>query len=199
MRVLLATLLLTAAAFSARAQYDPPFLTEWKEDSPDKKLFAVVRVFPDEKLFWKKDLDSAHLLVADNAPDSRGDPGPGWQRYVSFDLGHIVARIAWSPDSRFLVLTTSSAGGHSPWHYKTYVYVAADRTLRYVDDGIGLVLSPDFKFVGPHQIKLAVVRTGHTPVDDMDAPDWRAFDLEKIAPSLPKESPFRRGRLWDND
>ncbi len=193
MRLFLATLFTAAGIATLCAQYDPPGLTGWKGDSPDKKLFAATRVFPTSASFGSRTRTASASWSPAMIRSRTGNA------MFLFRLARIVSKIAWSPDSRFLVLTTVSAGGHSPWHYETYVYAASDRTLRYADEVTGLVLRPGFSFVGPHWVRLAVTRKGHAPVDDMDSPEWRVFDLEKAIVSMPKETAFRQGRLGDDD
>jgi Tol biopolymer transport system component len=55
----------------------------------------------------------------------------GKKAVASFDLtdyaGRLVAVARWSPDSRFCVFTTISAGGHSPWHSTLTSFPSATR------------------------------------------------------------------------
>jgi hypothetical protein len=171
-----------------QAQAVPSDTGGWSGVSPDQKWFAAVRKFPDTALFWREDLDHTRLIVLEHGPS------PDQAGYISFDFPRAVDRIEWSPDSRFLVFTTFSPGGHSPWHDKAFVYVVADQSLRYLDDGVGLVLRPDFKFVGAHQVRMALCRAGHAPFDEMDDPNWATVDLEKEYPSLPKRPTAQQGR-----
>ncbi len=59
--------------------------------------------------------------------------------------GRTLAKIEWAKDSRFLVLTTESSGGHSPWHDEAFFFAAESATFRSVDDLSGdSVASVDF-------------------------------------------------------
>ncbi|HEX4140025.1 MAG TPA: hypothetical protein VHY09_06725 [Candidatus Methylacidiphilales bacterium] len=90
--------------------YQPPALSLWSETSPDGHYMAAERIMPDSIYLWKTDLDGARLLV-------RTLKTSGTDTYVAYDLSRLIAQIAWNPDSRYIVLTTVSAGGHSPWHF----------------------------------------------------------------------------------
>jgi hypothetical protein len=51
--------------------------------------------------------------------------------------GRVLGKAVWSKDSRFLVLTTESSGGHSPWHDQAYFFSRASETFRSVDERSG--------------------------------------------------------------
>jgi hypothetical protein len=91
--------------------------------------------------------------------------------------------IGWSPDSKFLVMTTASSGGHSLWHFESYVFCVADRTVRYMDNTIGTVLKPDFKFVGSHVVAMTV-----GPDDDGAV---KEINLERQFPSMEIEATLK--------
>jgi len=88
----------------------------WTAVSPDKKFFAAGRIVPDPQLVYRSDLDGFRLVIYS------GSDAPT-EIYASHDFPlRGIAHIAWSPDSQFLVLTTDSSGGHSPWHSKAFVF-----------------------------------------------------------------------------
>ena len=108
----------------------------WTAVSPDKKFFAAGRIVPDPQLVYRSDLDGFRLVIYS------GSDAPT-EIYASHDFPlRGIAHIAWSPDSQFLVLTTDSSGGHSPWHSKAFVFSVADKSFRFMDEAIGSVLSP---------------------------------------------------------
>ena len=91
-----------------------------------------------------------------------------------------MAVARWSPDSKFCVLTTISAGGHSPWQFEPYVFSVASRRFRFLGDGsFEAVINPDFRFAAPATV-LFTTRQGTTPlplgasVDPAQA-HWRAL------------------------
>jgi len=77
-----------------------------------------------------------------------------------FDLdGKEIVRMKWSPDSKFLILTTRYTQGHSPWHYPAYAYCLSDNTLRSIDKDtdLGDVTDPFFSFTGHHKVVFKVI------------------------------------------
>ncbi len=70
--------------------------------------------------------------------------------------GRVASQIRWSPDSQFLLFTTTSSGGHSPWHFNTYAFCAADKSFRDVESAAGgSVGAGEFRFEPPD---IAVLR-----------------------------------------
>jgi hypothetical protein len=121
---------------------------KWSVTSPDKTLFACVRRIPDPDLVHRLDLDGLRLVIFRLHPNDSLDNTH--DVYAKREFPHrIVAHIQWSPDSKFLVFTTTSSGGHSPWHYNAFVFCVADKSFRYMDDTIGSVVAPDFRFEPP--------------------------------------------------
>ena len=126
----------------------------WKEDSPNGALTAATRRIPDKKYIWRDDLDGFRLVVFPLKPGSDKNTGAP---YFSRDFPERVpARVQWSPDSRYLVLTTTSSGGHSPWHYTTYVLSVPQRRVLSPDDRIGPIVSPEFSFKSADTVVLEV-------------------------------------------
>jgi hypothetical protein len=91
----------------------------------------------------------------------------------------VPAQIQWSPDSRFLVLTTTSSGGHSPWHYTTYVLSIARRQIVSPDEKIGPIVSPEFAFKSPDTVVLEVGPSGAEGID-FEHPVKTDVDLSRL-------------------
>ena len=119
----------------------------------------------------------------------RANPDPHEETFVSYALPRLIDHIAWSPDSRFMVMTTYSAGGHSPWHDESYVYCVNDQSLREMDDVIGLVVDANFEFVGPHTVKMKIAGPG----PDSDHAVSVTVDLMKKAPLMKKQGGRKEG------
>src|SRR5205807_7919474 len=79
------------------------------------------------------------------------DGKPGQILAATAILGCFLQCAHWSPDSQFLLFTTSLArGAHGGWHYATFVYCAGDHSFRDdLEDVFGNVLAPDFHFESP--------------------------------------------------
>ena len=124
--------------------------------SLDKAFFACAREVPDESLLQRRDLDGVRVVIIRQEQVVGGNTYLG-DTYARHEFsGRLVCRFEWSPDSKFLVFTTSSSGGHSPWHFKTYVFSVADKTFRNLDDAIGSVTSPEFRFEAPDVLVVTV-------------------------------------------
>ena len=63
--------------------------------------------------------------------------------------GQIVERAAWTPDSRFFVFTTSSSGGHSPWHHWTFAWSRRDNKIHSLDDAYSSTMTEAFQLKAP--------------------------------------------------
>jgi hypothetical protein len=138
---------LALVAFSLFALHRASAVEErplWTAASPDKKYFAAARTVPDPELVYRRDLDGLRLVIYS------GTDSPT-EIYASLGFPHYsIAHLAWSPDSRFLVFTTDSSGGHSPWHSPALVFSVADKSFHRMDEAIGSVLSPGkFRFEPP--------------------------------------------------
>jgi hypothetical protein len=170
---------LIAPLLASDDEYPPP-VQEWSGKSPDGKYLAETHVIPDKSLPAQEDLDTGVLAVAKikNGVVGKFSRHPFWR---------LSAEAAWSPDSQFIVMTTDSAGGHSPWHFESFVYSVKDDTLRRVDpvDGSLLIVRPTFTFVGPHQVRMAAPSPSKDSVD-FEHPLWIVIDLAKKFSSLPK-------------
>lgn len=118
--------------------------------SPNQKLRAFAREIPDEELVKRQDLNGCRIDIF------------AFERGLKKVFAHkklsrrIVAHMAWSPDSQYLVFSTTSSGGHSPWHFNTYVFSVSAKQFQSIDDLVGPVISRDFSFKAPDIIQLQV-------------------------------------------
>ena len=55
--------------------------------------------------------------------------------------GEGVGHAQWTSDGRFFVFTTSSSGGHQPWHVATYFYSVRSDRLYSLDTLVGAITS----------------------------------------------------------
>lgn len=147
---LLLSVLLLAAATGRGDKFDT-----WFGRSPNKKLFAVERRVPVAGKPTRLDLDGFTVFIC---TDDGGAPTIVAQHTFS---ARIVSDINWSPDSQFLVFSTTSSGGHSPWHFETFVFVVSDRTFRVVDELIGPVTGRKPDFAPPDTVTFKVRDYSH--------------------------------------
>jgi hypothetical protein len=106
-----------------------------------------------------KDYVSAHKEIravvvqvsAESQVDIRSSSGLLLRRkaFISPDQSHgeRVEHAEWTADGRFFVFTTSSSGGHQPWHVATYFYSVGRNRFYSVDAIVGAVIS-DFALRG---------------------------------------------------
>jgi len=55
--------------------------------------------------------------------------------------GECVEHAEWTSDGRFFVFTTSSSGGHQPWHVATYFYSVSRNRFYSLDAIVGSIIS----------------------------------------------------------
>lgn len=79
--------------------------------------------------------------------------------------GRNVQEMEWSPNSQFFVFSTASSGGHSPWHWQTYLYDRKGKVFKEVDDFTGPVIKRNFKLTAPDWIEVQVQGTAADPSD----------------------------------
>lgn len=95
--------------------------------SPDNKLQAVViPTYKQERGFNEHRIEIRSLndqRVATNDHSS-----------VDHEHGYGVIFAGWTPDSRFFVYSVASSGGHSAWHFPTYVFVRDHRAFFNLDE-----------------------------------------------------------------
>ncbi len=88
------------------------------------------------------------------------------------DHGRGVAFARWSPDSRYFVFSTVSAGGHHPWQFYTYAFRRQNRRLYLLDPLVGEVIEQEFTLTAPAQLTLKVLdreAMQHNPSVDFPA------------------------------
>ena len=149
----------------------------WMSNSPNNTFLAATRRVPESEYIWRKDLDGTKLVVFKLNSDSYHDIG---KMYFQHTIdGRIPEQIAWTPDSKYVVFTTASTGGHSPWHDTAYVFSVSDHKILSADDFIGLVVSPEFEVKSPHTVVFGIGTTGSNGVD-FDHPKKKEVDLSTL-------------------
>lgn len=71
--------------------------------------------------------------------------------------GRSVFQADWTPDSQFFIYSTASSGGHSVWHFNTFVYVRRTNRIYELDEIIGPLVDPRFDVSTPdkfHSMRL---------------------------------------------
>ena len=132
----------------------------WEGAAPDQKLFAVVRRVPEPDLPTRLDLDGSTVFIC--TAEGRVHHSIVAQHTFSRRL---VSQIRWSPNSQFLLFTTVSSGGHSPWHVNTYVFCAADKSFRDVESAAyATVGAIEFHFEPPD---IAVLTVNEVPAESV--------------------------------
>ena len=92
--------------------------------------------------------------------------------------GHIQ-QITWSDDHKYLVFTTTSSGGHSPWHFPTYVFSTERWAFLLIDDSLPAIADKSFSFTDLSHITVQTLRNPGAESDDristtvdLDALPW---------------------------
>jgi hypothetical protein len=166
----------SAVAFAALADD----LDVWSGLSPDKTFIAAERRVPHSDMVHRLDLDGTRIVIS-----SLDHSGAIAAVYAQQDFaGRLVESIQWSPDSKFLLFTTASSGGHSPWHCRTFVFVVADKTFRDVDELIGPVTDPKPLFTPPDIVTLKVRDYSHEYGEPGDSKEVR-IPLAEQASKMP--------------
>jgi hypothetical protein len=142
---------------------DTEAMNEWFEFSPGHDLFAATRLIPDQVYIQRHNLDGVAVAVF------RGGFQSGTVVARHDFRGRVISHIEWSPDSKFLLFTTASSGGHSPWHTAAFLFCASDNSFRDVEPAIGSVVSPEFRFEPP-DIAIMLVKKGEEPEMDVKVP-----------------------------
>lgn len=91
--------------------------------------------------------------------------------------GAHVESIAWSPDRKFLVFSTSSSGGHSPWNHRTYVFSTERWAFQCLDEAVAPVTSTEFSFPDATHLEVEALPA---PSAEVDETSRRVIDLEKL-------------------
>ncbi len=127
----------------------------------------------------------ATVAAANRTHESRvrircGSDRPFQQTYQSSDGEHgwIVSHIAWTTDSRFLVYSLYSSGGHSPMYSPIWFYDRTTRKLCSIDGQLGLLTSFDeFKLKAP---SIVTVRGTRKPDEDFAGQPDEDFTVDLI-------------------
>ena len=151
----------TKADAEAKPTPEPTEDTEEMNDryvpSPDEVLFAATRLIPDGVYIQRHNLDSVAVAIF-----RAGEQELTVVARHDFQ-GRVITYIEWSPDSKFLLFTTASSSGHSPWHAAAFLFCTADNSFRDVDAAIGSVVSPKFRFEQPDIAVMVVVKKVEMP------------------------------------
>ena len=153
-----------------------------KLESPDGRYFGAMRRMPDDGLIWDNSFDGFRLVIfpIQEKNKSRGE------LYFAFDLGRrLPDKVKWTADSKFLVFTTKSSAGHSPWHSTTYAFSVSAKKIVCVDDVIGLVIDSDFKLEGPHTGTFKIGKRGPEELD-LHHPELVKLDISRLFSGDPK-------------
>lgn len=173
---------LIAFAQASAAPEEQELVGVWKSESPDGNYSGAMRRMPAIGIPDKSEFDGFRLEIfpiqEKKTPKSLGE------LYFAFDeAGLVPAKVKWTADSKFLVFTTVSSGGHSPWHFTTYVFSVSDKKIVCLDDVIGPVVDSDFKLEGSH--------TGTFKIDDQfprgEHPEPIKLDISLLFSADPKE------------
>ena len=143
-----------AATPTPETTEDTEELNDWVGLSPDVALLAATRVIPDQVYIQRHDLDGVAVAIF------RAEVRTLVARHDF--RGRIISDIEWSPDSKFLLFTTTSSSGHQPWHAVAFVFCRNDNSFREVEPAIGTIVSPNFRFEAP-DIAIMVVRKSEAP------------------------------------
>jgi hypothetical protein len=138
--------------------------------SPDRKL-----VLRHRKIRGKGDRKNDHESRI-NILDATGNT-LGSLDLTSEDSEHgrVIERIGWSSDSRFVVFSSYSSGGHSPWNSMTFFYSVDLNCFGVLDNFLpGPVLDPNFELAASSEVRLV------TMGKDMDDQVKTKFDLRDI-------------------
>ena len=78
--------------------------------------------------------------------------------YTSADGEHGLAieNIKWTPDSKFLIYTTYSSGGHQPWAYPSYFYNVKDNSFLCFCDYFPAVAESTIKVTKPDIVTISI-------------------------------------------
>lgn len=93
--------------------------------------------------------------------------------------GGRIEEIRWSDDRKYLVFSTSSSGGHSPWHYPTYAFSVERWKFLRLDDTMPAITDKSFSFTDSSHIAVKALRTRESESEDqistsidLDALPW---------------------------
>jgi hypothetical protein len=139
-------------------------MNDWRGLSPDLTWHAVTRTIPDSVFIQRRDRNGVAVAIfhSDHFQESTPIARHDFQ-------GRLISHMEWSPDSKFLLFTTTSSGGHLPWHAAASLFCTADNSFRDVGAAIGNVVSPQFRFESP-DIAVMLVKKGDKPEEEVKVP-----------------------------
>jgi hypothetical protein len=71
--------------------------------------------------------------------------------------GLFLESCKWTLDSKYFIFTTTSSGGHSPWHFRTFVYDRKSNEIVALTDYMPPIVSPDMTVRAPDFVQLRVM------------------------------------------
>jgi hypothetical protein len=155
MKHVIPILFAAAALASSAAASEPPHISDAETSALYHRIEGQTKpqatTSPDQKfaaVYWQTHPGSYGQNVGRITIHEPGGRVIAQQDLTDYG-GRLVAVAHWSPDSRFCVFTTISAGGHSPWRFDPYVFSAADKSFRLLADSLDAVIDPDFSFEPP--------------------------------------------------
>lgn len=115
--------------------------------SPDKKYKVVVEPF----LFNKSSAEENYIKIygSNNKVIAEKDFRSKTKKH-----GYIIQQIQWTPDSKFLIFSGYSSGGHQPWNSPTYFFSTSNQKFYSLDSIIGPVLDAEFEINSASRIKI---------------------------------------------
>jgi|GEM_PF-560911 len=156
---------------SAKAQSVEPQKTERRFASPDGQLTAVIVDSEGES--------TVSILDASGKETSRINLTSADHRH-----GMAIEKSEWTPDSKFLVFTGSSSGGHSPWKVPAYTFDRVRSGFLKLEDALGEpVVDTNFALAAPDVMTVVVGRG-----EGFAASSSRKVELSKIAARTPTVS-----------
>lgn len=117
--------------------------------APDRSLRAVVTWTKKSPRVGDDESTVAIFSTAGRRLFHRSYESPDGQH------GFRVERAAWTPDSRFFVVSLSSSGGHQPWHSPTDFWCRGDGRLRSLDTEREPITTPEFTVETPDVVVVA--------------------------------------------
>ena len=175
---------LIAFAQANAATEEEQFVGVWRSESPDGSYCCVIRRMPSNHRIWDSSFDNSRLMIFP-FEDRKKDARLG-ELYFAFDEeGRLPDKVKWTADAKFLVFTTKSSAGHSPWHSTTYAFSVSAKEIVCLDDVIGPVVDSDFKLEGPHTGTFKIGKQPPLAVD-FEHPELRKLDISLLFSEDPK-------------
>lgn len=93
------------------------------------------------------------------------------------NTGRFVEDIQWSSDRSFLVFSTGSVGGHSPWNHRTYVFSTKHWKFLCLDDVIAPIVSENITFKDASHLSVNILKDMNSASENTEE---RIVDLSSI-------------------